>query len=573
MELEKLYQVLDRYDKLYDEQVSMVVEYAEKKVYHSRLPSGYSHSTLTAVEYALALLDGGRQKDGNRACDIIDKILSLQDTNEEHDTFGLWSYYLEEPLEQMDPPDWNWADFIGKNLLRILMQHKKAIGTERYGRVMQACKNACKCIMRRNMGVQYTNVVLVDAYITIVVGELAGEERFVKYGSDKLKLFWAYTQVTGGLNEFNSPMYTLLVAKEMVYMIEDIKLPELADLIQKINDIIWRDIATHFYYPQKQWSGPHARAYTNLLSENTLFELGKAAGVDFGGEEQYGLLTMQQNLKCPEKYVHYFKGFQPFDSQRMNTRGSNYPWFVQAQVATTYNTPQFSLASFNCSELWNQIRPLIGYFGGKCLRVRLLHDFYDFSSGQLHCVQKHGSVLGCINVSTDRGDTHVSLDFTHGTIRAKDLRVRFQLEGKTGDTELVKQKDGVIFKTEDLQVYITVPYAKFGTQNAGVELNREQDMLCFDIVWYAGEEKMIALNEIEEAVCLFGLLVSEEPQEPAPVQYTVEDKTVHAVWKTPDAELGLEAGNTPEIWTTQMLNNRQTIDGVLLEELAPPEWV
>lgn len=112
MELEKLYQVLDRYDKLYDEKVSMVVEYAEKKVYHSRLPSGYSHSTLTAVEYALALLDGGRQKDGNRACDIIDKILSLQDTNEE--LFGralgtdgpagleLGGFYRKEPAADFD---------------------------------------------------------------------------------------------------------------------------------------------------------------------------------------------------------------------------------------------------------------------------------------------------------------------------------------------------------------------------------------------------------------------------------------------------------------------------------------
>lgn len=31
-------------------------------------------------------------------------------------TIGIWAWTYEEPLSQMCPPDWNWADFIGVSL-------------------------------------------------------------------------------------------------------------------------------------------------------------------------------------------------------------------------------------------------------------------------------------------------------------------------------------------------------------------------------------------------------------------------------------------------------------------------
>ena len=37
---------------------------------------------------------------------IIGKVLSLQDTDPSSKTYGIWPWLLEEPLEQMSPPDW-----------------------------------------------------------------------------------------------------------------------------------------------------------------------------------------------------------------------------------------------------------------------------------------------------------------------------------------------------------------------------------------------------------------------------------------------------------------------------------
>lgn len=572
MEKGKYNKLLEKLDVRYDEKEHMVGEmvgdFDGRRIYHSRLKSDYRHSTVRAAGYALLLLEMDRPGDTERAMDIMDKLLSLQDVNPESHTFGLWSWFLEEPLEKMDPPDWNWADFMGKHFLRMLIGHGEKFGEERYNKTLAACERACESIIRRDCGVNYTNVCLMDCYVTIVTGQMTQNERYLQYGINKLNKFWSFTDTMGGLLEFNSPAYTTLIAREMIHMKRHFKSPEVLALVEKIDDLIWRDISEHFYYPQKQWSGPHARAYSNFVLPQTLTVIGNAAGLDFGTGGEYTLEDIDCDLVCPEKYKHRFEGFQEIYLQRLNSRGFNYPWFAPAQVATTYNTLDFSLASFNNSEFWDQIHPLIAYFDEKCFRVRLLHNFFDFSSGQLHCVQHRNSILGCINLANDRGDTHVCLDWTHGKITAKDLRVRFQLEGRVDNVEVEQNKNSVLFKMGGLQLYIDIPYFKFGDFDVKLELNREENMISFDVVWYAGEERVITFSEIEEAISLFCLSLSKDAKKYDAIKYEIENKTLKAEWTPDDEVLGLKSGITPETWTTQFLNNQQTIGEKVLEDLA-----
>jgi hypothetical protein len=65
----------------------------------------------------------GTSNDLDRAEKIIRKVLSLQVTDPEHKYHGIWPWLMEEPVDQMAPPDRNWADFLGAQLALLLKQY------------------------------------------------------------------------------------------------------------------------------------------------------------------------------------------------------------------------------------------------------------------------------------------------------------------------------------------------------------------------------------------------------------------------------------------------------------------
>lgn len=103
----------------YDPVICMLRSPFSSPGYHTTLKQAeFIHSTRDSLSYALGLLDTGLAGYEQRAFDVIRQVISLQDTNPAHDTCGIWSWFYEEPLDQMAPPDWNWADFCGSRLVQ-----------------------------------------------------------------------------------------------------------------------------------------------------------------------------------------------------------------------------------------------------------------------------------------------------------------------------------------------------------------------------------------------------------------------------------------------------------------------
>ena len=63
-----------------------------------------------------------------------------QDQDPQRRTYGIWPYHYEEPLDAMNKPDWNWADFIGVQLLQL---------AHRTGLTIQPKHAPCENILRR----------------------------------------------------------------------------------------------------------------------------------------------------------------------------------------------------------------------------------------------------------------------------------------------------------------------------------------------------------------------------------------------------------------------------------------
>ena len=112
----------------------------------------------------------------DRAVQILKVILQLQDTRQESPTYGLWPYYYEEPLDQMDSPDWNYADFIGKKLVLTLKHHGDRLSEALRQGLTEAIGCACQAIVNRDVGPGYTNIAVMGAFVTLVGGEVIGQE-------------------------------------------------------------------------------------------------------------------------------------------------------------------------------------------------------------------------------------------------------------------------------------------------------------------------------------------------------------------------------------------------------------
>ncbi|NJO03151.1 MAG: hypothetical protein HC880_17040 [Bacteroidia bacterium] len=164
------------------------------------------------------LLNSGQPHYQQRAFEVLATILAHQDTNPQRNTYGIWPYHLEEPLEKMITPDWNWADFIGVQLLDVYLNHREALPTQLREQVKEAIIHAARSIQKRDVQPGYTNIALMGAYVSYLTGYLFDLPDIQDYAEMRLKRFYDYTVRLGGFAEYNSPTYTRVALDELARM-------------------------------------------------------------------------------------------------------------------------------------------------------------------------------------------------------------------------------------------------------------------------------------------------------------------------------------------------------------------
>lgn len=515
--------------------------------YHTTLKGGDVHPTRDSLSYAVALLDTGDPELLARAEATLRRVIALQDQNPDSKTYGIWSWFLEEPLDKMSPPDWNWADFCGVQLLQVALDHRHRLAPDLAVQVDAAIKHAARSIQRRNVGPGYTNIAIMGAYVTLVAAELYQLADLREYALKRWHAFHAFTKQSGAFSEYNSPTYTIVALKELGRMRQHVQNPEARQLIEDIYRLAWEEIAHHFHLPTRQWAGPHSRAYRTLLPSDTLALIQRStegrvpffASEPVPAQDEHRVLT-----PCPGDLESFFT---KLDRPREVVKT-----FVKAEppvVGTTLLDPKFALGSVNRGDLWNQRRALLAYWGTaekpSYLQLRFLHDGYDFAAAQFFSVQRGGDVLAGVNFATDGGDTHPSLDrIKSATIRAKDLRLRFEFGGEAGRfvfTTPAKLSDPADLRFDDLRLRLAVPYARFDPAQGRWDTGRDEakrTAWC-DVVLHAGVEKEFRLDQLEQAVV--GMLVSFliEGRQPPVAQAEISDGRLVLATDKPGLRLSL----------------------------------
>lgn len=535
MQLERLRQALAPLDAKYDPAEQMLKEPFSSPGYHTVLNGGFIHSTRSSLNYAVALLDTCDESLRPRAEAILLRVIGLQDQDPASKTYGIWSWFLEEPLDKMSPPDWNWADFCGTALLQVALDHRERLSPAVMAKADAAIRHAANSIRKRNVGPAYTNIAIMGTYVTLVAAELYNLPDLKEYAVGRWRRFYDYTlDNEGSLAEYNSPTYTIVALKELARMRQHVKDPEARRITEEIFRLAWREIAQHFHPPTRQWAGPHSRCYQTLLGQDALALLSRATNghLDFGTDKP-SLDEVRLVVPCPAEFE---PSFQTLDAPRQFRQT-----FVKGDrpvIGTTYLHPRFALGSVNRGDLWNQRRPLLAYWGSPqspaYLRLRFLHDDYDFTAAQFFSMQDEGRVLGGINFAVDGGDRHPSLDrIKNGTIHAKDLRLRFEFGGAAARSGIAEPEPGKTWASStsgDLRVTVSVPYAKWGTEPARWDAGSDKSASWVDMVLYTGPEKEFKLAELKEAVCAFAVEFAPGSAKHGEVRCEVEDGRLRANW-------------------------------------------
>ena len=517
---QRLMKALEQRNAQYDPKVNMLESEFSSPGYHTTLKGGTVHRTRQSLSYAIALLDTKVDSLQQRAFRIMDKVIALQDQDPESETYGIWPWFLEEPLDQMSPPDWNWADFCGARLLEIVLTHNDILPDSLRKEVKNSVICAVESIKERDVGPGYTNIAIMGTFVTYTASELYDLPEINKYARDRLERFYDFTLHHGGFTEYNSPTYTRVALDELYRMKKYITDPQLTPMIDSLYHIGWDVIARHFHSPTRQWSGPHSRCYHTLLDNDTYGWLTRASGGELNfGVNKPEMLEHRFDHTIPSSLMHYFK--------HLEVSRSEVDTFINKEppvIGTTYLTPQFTLGSVNRSNFWNQRRNILAYWGNyknpRYMNVRFLHDDYDFAVANVFSVQERGKVLTGINFATNGGDTHISLDrIENGIFKANDLRLRFEF----GNVDISKYVSLSNLSTDDL-IKITLPrisldiknvFETFGPFEPHWEIGGNGETSWLDFVLYSGDKRTFNLNALKKAGLAYIINVStiEKPKE------------------------------------------------------------
>lgn len=471
-----------------------------EKTYHTALKKDsypYVHYTYLSVVYALDLLDSGLPDYAERAADIVAVILQLQDRRIDSPTYGIWSYYYEEHLDQMEAPDWNFADFIGKKLVLLLKHHGDRLSEGLRQGLLEAIGRACQAIVKRDVGPSYTNIAAMGAFVTLVGGEVIGQETFVQYGRNRLQRLFDYTVRLGTFVEFNSPCYTPITIEELHHIHEETKDPTSVKLTERLLYIAWRMAAERYHPRTKEWAGPHSRSYSPML-------------------ENY---PDPRALRCPEELLPYFSSEEE--------RNFRCPIFDEDEAgyqsyATTYMNEAYCLGSFSKDMMWNQRRNLIAYVDnhGKAtyVQLRFLKDGKDFSSAVFTGVQDKSDIVYGINMALDFGDWHPVLDPVNGVFKVEDLRIRIEIggyiEGVDCDSSNKLDFDAaVVIGDQTVRVKQLSALSDKGVPRIAISRSEQEGTLGIEYIIYEGPRKEFDFHEWNQAAWVYLFTLSERVEE------------------------------------------------------------
>jgi hypothetical protein len=521
-------EVLDSYltacEPNYSEEHAMLGTSFRSPGYHTRIADGtWVHTTRGSLEYAVALLARNRPGDADRAAKTIRKVMSLQETDPARRTCGIWPWLLEEPLEQMAAPDYNWADFCGAMLAQMLHDHPDRMPDGLAKQMRASLALAAAAIKRRNVGPDYTNIAIMGGGVCAAAGELLGDEPMLAYGRARLEKVVAHTAEHGSFNEFNSPTYTIVAVNECERVLRLVQDEPTRVAAESLRQTAWKVIADSFHPGTQQWAGPHGRTYADYISPATALYLSRQTGVEIlphkVADVRRSAYPQFNALPCPEALKPCFERLAADPVERRRTFVRRAP--PQDPIeGVTWLSADACLGSVNESTFWTQRRPLIGYWRTDedraiVFRLRFLHDGRDFCSMGAAIAQSGPRALVSVDSRRNQGSWHPTLDRpADGQFAAKDLRLRCELRGQGVAVAPLGDGRFELRAGNHRAVIHTLP-GSFDGQSILWRIGNEDGEAVLDAICYEGPQRTVDFHSPPRVSLVLGIELLGQHAPPA----------------------------------------------------------
>ena len=491
--------------------------------YHSRL-TGIVHETNKSAEYATAILYLEDSEHYDRADKVFMKLAQIQDVDKDSDTFGLWSYYMEEPLSEMRAPDYNFSDFIGKHFIYALSQRSHCLRPETVEVMKTALKNAISCSIKRNVSCDYSNISMMSCMTIISAGELLKDQNFFETGKRRLKKAYEYNKFCGAFSEYNSSTYTPLLIVELTRMLMYFKDKECRDMAFELHDMAWEDLSRYYNINSDEIAPPQKRAYRDIddgqLSAFVYIATdGKYGNFDRAGNLPLSYLTLP--IRCPDKFIGNFlmgkRFFEQTYYRKNNIRSNDEDTVIVRNVdspdlkAYTYIDGSCAMGTFDKSDLWNQRRTcsVVWKYGEKVrsFRMRGIIGDYDYCSAVVAADMYENIIVGAFGYVTDHGSFHYILDKDKSSvIKTNRLAFVFELSGDCNDVKIERFGDDFVISDPSLKINLRI-YDWVFDGNKG-EIKQKDNRI--ELVAYDGEEREFDISTLKESFGAFAMSINTD---------------------------------------------------------------
>ena len=504
----------------YNEEEGMIFQINESfnTGYHTR-KLGKVHSISDTADFAANILTVGMEEHYPKAFRALERICELQDTRKDSKTFGLWSYFMEEDLDHMLAPDYNWANFVGKNLLQVAINCGELLSKELLDKVCVAIRNACKCTITRNVAADYTNISLMGSLTLTAAGELLADQELFATGKARLEKLYEYTKYNGAFSEYNSSCYALVAKHVIGRMLAFFKDERCRFIAEELNGYMWKTLATHYNLCIGQLTPPQSRAYVNLETGDLAWNIwdGTDGKYGFADEKNASMEGICFPTKCPSDLYHFFDEAERFmadtyyKTNNIRTKDEDVTIIRELDspslTAYSYQNPYYSMGAFVFCDTWNQRRNCMIVWDSerpKYFRLRGMDGDYDFCSGIVNIRQDHNKLLGQLGLVSDRGTFHYILDKDKNGIYETDaLYFKFEMGGETDGLEIVQRGRDFYIEDDLMKIVLHVEEWMFDGKEAPVRVTEDGKAVILE--GYRGDKIMLDTNKLGDTYGVFTL--------------------------------------------------------------------
>lgn len=529
------------FDAMFDSAFGMTQRPWKGPGYHSQiLPGSLVHETRESLNYALALVIEGSPASLQRAESILARVLPLQDLDSSSATYGVWPWLAEEPLQEMRPPDWNWADFCGACLAHLLSLHADRLTASTRAAAEQGLRAAAYSIFRRNVGPDYTNIAFKGGVVVAIAGEYFSDETLRTYALQRLTRFTRHVRENGGFTEYNSPIYSMVVLNEAERGLQLVRDDALRAPIHETWTACWKEITDFLHLQTGQRCGPQSRTYVDIMHRHFSLVLQARLGLSWfippAALRSLGSpVFLSTPVPCPREFRDNLLASDtaPVEARHpfIRARGS-----IPSRVGTVWRSGDACLGSVNFDTFWNQRRPILGYWrvgnGLAIFRVSVRHKKHDFCSGAVRSQQASGALAVICSLATERGDSHDVLDKPqNGVFLIEDLHVAIQLESP--DLTVSVRDDGrYVLAAGEWSMWVSPKFASMSGAMIDWTIEKYPERALVRATINRGAELSLCPATLAEMTVGFGLdLRRSRDDSPPPEWAWARDEAHISLWQ------------------------------------------